>query len=591
LTTNINSIIENCIQLDKSSIWVLANAKQFNYSDGIASERYLEKVFSRAKDLSSNSFELEKWIKDWPSEYHLSRKRAQLLRGFEFDRTKKVLEVGCGCGAMTRFLGETFDSVVSIEGSFARARLARLRTIDMDNVSILCAPFQDIKFKERFDIVFCIGVFEYSGSFVNAIEPYDVILDYFHNILHPDGVLVLAIENQFGLKYFSSSKEDHTNVMFDGLEGYPHDPKKARTFGYDDLQAKMSKYFSNINFYYPYPDYKIPSCVLSERFLTIVKAGELVGQFVSRDYSTDTKPLFDEKLVCLELDKNGKLPFFSNSFLVLAGKQDIQSIKSQALGVLYNTNRNRYFQTITKFIENDDGSIWASKKPLSGNQKIESRMLTLHPVVTKWHAGLSLQTIIAKRVKEKNITIDELFAPCRIWLSSLTKLASIADNTLWIDGRNVDCIWKNAYIRDNNCMFIDQEWEWYAKIKINVLVIRSIYWFLRDISGIRDLNGKLKKRSMVSLIKEIAKTIGVATDETDFKEFLKLESEISRIISGLGPLRFWLHVKLPMRHKTIYVLFIRSRNVARKIISYTKIIINYFSINSYKFVHLILYKE
>ena len=39
----------------------------------------------------------ESHIKDWPSEYHLSSKRAQLLSGFEFDRKARVLEVGAGC--------------------------------------------------------------------------------------------------------------------------------------------------------------------------------------------------------------------------------------------------------------------------------------------------------------------------------------------------------------------------------------------------------------------------------------------------------------------------------------------------------------
>jgi 16S rRNA A1518/A1519 N6-dimethyltransferase RsmA/KsgA/DIM1 with predicted DNA glycosylase/AP lyase activity len=135
----------------------------------------LEKVFTKSADLSSNSYELEQYIRDWSTEYHLSRNRSQLLRGFDFDKRKKVLEVGCGCCAITRFLGETFEDVLAIEGSEIRARLARLRTKNMDNVSILSAPFQEIKFKERFDIIFCIGVFEYSNMFVIAADPYDFV--------------------------------------------------------------------------------------------------------------------------------------------------------------------------------------------------------------------------------------------------------------------------------------------------------------------------------------------------------------------------------------------------------------------------------
>ena len=132
----------------------MCKRRNLEYSDGVSTERNLEKILSSNVDLSSDSYELHQRITDWPSEYHLSTRRAQLLKGFDYDRSGNVLEIGCGCGAITRFLGERFDSVISIEGSLTRARLARKRTTDMDNVSILCAPFQDLSFTIQFDIIF-----------------------------------------------------------------------------------------------------------------------------------------------------------------------------------------------------------------------------------------------------------------------------------------------------------------------------------------------------------------------------------------------------------------------------------------------------
>ena len=122
---SISLMINNELVMDDAAVWRLKGHDAFAYSDGASSEIYLEKVFRTAKDLGSRSNELQGYIRDWPSEYHLSIKRAQLLSGFSFDRSMKVLEVGCGCGAITRYLGETFDNVVSIEGSPARARLAQ----------------------------------------------------------------------------------------------------------------------------------------------------------------------------------------------------------------------------------------------------------------------------------------------------------------------------------------------------------------------------------------------------------------------------------------------------------------------------------
>ena len=236
-------IVENDVRQEPSLVWVLEDHEHFAYSEGVRTENYLEQVLRSARDLSSDSSELDNFVRDWPSEYHLSHKRAQLLSGFDFDRNLRVLEVGSGCGAITRYLGETFDSVTCIEGSLRRARISRLRTHDLPGVSILCAPFQDVRFSTKFDVVFCIGVYEYSSSFVDCADPYDSVLRYFRDVLSPTGVVVLAIENQFGLKYFSSSAEDHLGVMFEGLEGYHSGLGRVRTFGRTQLETDLKRYF------------------------------------------------------------------------------------------------------------------------------------------------------------------------------------------------------------------------------------------------------------------------------------------------------------------------------------------------------------
>ena len=98
--------LSNKLIREDCGIWRLRDHSSFAYSDGSHAEHYLQSVFERDIDLSSSSPDLKQYIKDWPSEYHLSNKRAQLLAGFDFDPALKVLEVGCGCGAITRHLAE-----------------------------------------------------------------------------------------------------------------------------------------------------------------------------------------------------------------------------------------------------------------------------------------------------------------------------------------------------------------------------------------------------------------------------------------------------------------------------------------------------
>ena len=568
MESDIRSRVENVLEQDESLVWVLSGHKRFQYSEGLSAEKYLEKVLLSVADKSSNSYELERWIRDWTSEYHLSRKRSQLLRGFHFDRTKKVLEVGCGCGAITRFLGETFDDVVSIEGSLARARLARLRTKGMENVSILCAPFQEIKVAERFDIIFCIGVFEYSRMFVDDPDPFDFILRHFHNLLKPDGEIFIAIENQFGLKYFSSSKEDHSEIMFDGLEGYPRHGEKEKTFGYYELKDILGKYFSCVEFYFPYPDYKTPSCILSERFLSKVKAGELVGRVIANSLIDRQTPLFDERLVLFELERNRMLPFFSNSFLAVAGKMNTLSNKMASLGLIYTNSRRKKYQAVTMFSEQDDGRISVTKTPLDSDDNAEAGPVTLKKLKSEWMEGLSIDAQVMKRVKERSMTLKEIFTPCGIWAKAVQSLSYKEGGVEFLEGKYLDCTWGNSFVVGGECRFIDLEWELPHPIPLNVLVIRSIYDFLTEISSMNDLSPRLAFRSQGKLIKRIASDLGFALKPGDFDEFCKLESGLCQEVNGKSYFRRLVLIKLMLWNKSVCSAVFFMNNLTKKIFYY-----------------------
>jgi SAM-dependent methyltransferase len=555
---NIESTIQNPLIQDASSVWLLQGHDKFAYSDGIASEQYLEKVFLASKDLSSRSSELESYIKDWSSEYHLTRKRAQLLSGFEFDRSLKVLEVGCGCGAITRYLGETFDSVVSVEGSIARARLARLRTRDLPSVSIVCAPFQEIRFSEKFDIIFVIGVFEYSASFVQGDDPYDAALKYFADILTPDGVVVIAIENQFGLKYFNACREDHIGAKFEGVEGYHHRKAGVRTFGKIELERYIKRYFPEVRFFYPFPDYKLPDCVLSTEFVDSERAGEVVSQMVSRDYSGPEQPLWDEATTVLELSRNRMLGFFSNSFLVAAGRRHLRGITFGQLASIYSSGRKAEFATETRIVEGADRNWIVSKRSRKGGSVVVGGAIRMVDTEGRWVEGQSLLTRVTLRAKSNRFSLDEMFAPCRAWVTQLIAESKVQNGVVSVSGSHVDSIWPNTYLDGENLQFIDREWIWSSNIPLNVVVIRAIYNFLMTIDGRPNIGRALNARSGSVVINDIANAIGVKLSKKDTDDFIALESEIQWIVSGVSKTQQRIYWRWFLTDRPTLRYFVRS---------------------------------
>ncbi|WP_051323684.1 class I SAM-dependent methyltransferase [Candidatus Solirubrobacter pratensis] len=298
-------------------------AAKAGYLDG--AEAYLLESVSRAEDRSTGSPELAALERDWPSQYHLTPLRTTLFDAFGFAAgDARVLELGAGLGAITRWLGEHCGEVHAVEGDLARAHVARARTADLDNVTIYSGNYSQLDEREAFDVVTLIGVLEYSHLY-HPEHKHDPEAAALANLrvarraLKPDGVLVLAIENRLGLKYIAGAREDHTGRRYESLHGYP-DPTVPVTWSRRDLERLVREAgFEASELYLPFPDYKLAT--------TIVNAQRATAEHHLHNW-TDTPapdrgaeriaPPFSETLAQREAFRAGLAADLSNSHLVLA---------------------------------------------------------------------------------------------------------------------------------------------------------------------------------------------------------------------------------------------------------------------------------
>ena len=159
-----------------------------------------------------------------------------------------------------------------------------------------------------------------------------------------------------------------------------------------ELESHIKRYFSDVRFFYPYPDYKIPDCVLSSEFLQSERAGELVSQMASRDYEGSTEPLWSEPATALELARNRMLEIFSNSFLVVAGRSELKGVAFDQLAILYSSGRKPAFATQTRIVEQPDRSWLVSKRARQGSGVVNGGAIKLVDTDLPWLSALSLQT-------------------------------------------------------------------------------------------------------------------------------------------------------------------------------------------------------
>jgi len=280
-----------------------------------------------AEDLSDDSPELQSKATKWTFRYHLGQGRSAIFKALGLQGDLKVLELGAGCGALSRYLGENCESVDCVESSYVRAQIAKERCRNLDNVNIFCCDIFHVEFQPLYDIVTLIGVWEYAPMFSDepAEEACRKLLKLACSALKPDGVLLIAIDNKIGLKYWTGAPEEHSGRFYDGIHGYPND-KVPITFSKTELRKYLTEAeLQHIHFYHCFPDYKF-----GDTFFSDLGQDEklYLHNWISVPFPHAIQRKYDihEGLTLRTLSRAGLLREFANSFLVAASKSNISGL-------------------------------------------------------------------------------------------------------------------------------------------------------------------------------------------------------------------------------------------------------------------------
>ncbi len=302
------------------------------YSDGDSAE---EEMLRISKD---NSWETElKRGNKWYILYHFSSIRKNIMEWYPFKENATLLEIGSGCGALTGMFSQKVGRVVCAELSQRRSLINAYRNHDCSNVEIVVGNFEDMIFEEKFDYITLIGVLEYAAFYMTENSPFEAFIKKVKSLLKPDGVLFIAIENKMGFKYLNGAKEDHTGERYSGIEDYIN--RKERTFSKPELAKLLNSCgFYDIDFYYPYPDYKLPDTIYSDRILP--REGEL--RLWGTNYDQTRIATYNDGIMADQVCRDGMSDYFSNSFLVIAGEK-----KAAPDYAHYTNTRKNEYQTRT----------------------------------------------------------------------------------------------------------------------------------------------------------------------------------------------------------------------------------------------------
>lgn len=471
-----------------TQVWSRADYEGIAYNDGDEIENNLATVIAQAQDISVLSTELRQHCLDWPSTYHLSAQRSNLLRPFQsMLADADVLEIGSGCGAITRYLGECGANVLALEGTSRRAAMTRARTRDLDNVTVVSEQFDQFKCEQKFDVITLIGVLEYAKVFMPGICPVQAMLQRVKAMLKPQGQLIIAIENQLGLKYFSGAPEDHIGQPMYGLEGH-YRANQPTTYGRQILVNHLQQAgFADSQFFAPLPDYKLPSSIISERGFSCNEfdAGTLAALSVRHDPQLPPYLAFSPELVWPSLAENKIALDLANSFLIVAQMTAEKLSAADILAYHYATQRASVFCKETLFVQNDLGAVEVKYNSLVSKADAKSVLDGAHhhlESAAPYIFGKPLSFEFIKIITKDGWFLDEVAAFFKRYLSIVSSLIARNKPVMPLNSidsllpaESIDLLPQNIMLDRNGIAHaIDYEWIWMNEISTGYLIFRSL---------------------------------------------------------------------------------------------------------------------
>ena len=523
----------------QTNIWLRPDYLGIAYSDGNEVEQRIAAIIEQASDITVLSTVLRQHCTDWPSLYHLTSARANILRPFEPDLRGNILEIGAGCGAITRYLGECGGKVLALEGSPRRAAIARSRTRDLPNVTVVSDKFDQFQSDQKFHVITLIGVLEYANLFTGGETPALSMLQRIQSMLKPDGKLIIAIENQLGLKYFAGAPEDHLGQAMYGIEGrYRKD--QPQTYGRKTLTEMLRQAgFAYSDFMAAFPDYKLPASIVTESgFLDEgFDASALAWQSVRRDSQLPHFLAFSPELVWPTVVQNGVALDLANSFLIVAGASIAQRPPlSHILAWHFTSERSKEFCKETRFLRTDNGSIEVQYHLLApGSTKhADGRLLKFFvPEKAEYVHGRPLSQELIHIVTRDGWRIEEVGTFLLRYLHILGSIASTHDVPLQIDsadtplpGEFFDLLPQNIIVgHDGSWQVIDKEWTLNDDIAAGRLVFRSLLSLIDTVTRFGAAASDFVNTPL-GFFHAAFKAIGFAVTDAEIESYVKLEIEL-----------------------------------------------------------------
>lgn len=446
--------------------------------EGTEAEKNLLDILKRVYNKGLFSKELFKMQKDWTTTFGFSAYRANLLRPFQnrFHAGSRVLELGSGCGALTRYLGECGARVLAVENSGIRAEMTALRCAGLENVSVLHETVFNLsaEYIGKFDVVTLIGGLEHARVLGGGKGAEVRMLEIVRSLLKEDGILILAADNKLGLSYFAGLPESHTQIPWGSICN-AYDENGVMTYSRKELMQKLFRAgFVRLEQFVPVPDYKLPVSVITQKGLDSADRCDLAaicGHSVQR---YQPLPLFNIQEAWKSVVDAGLLPELANSLCFAAYLREEETEEKDILAEHYSNLLNELKEYTKKLVIRDCGGTLRCEREYLYPGLTRKESCVVHEISSEpYYKGKLLIDGIRRCMVKPGWTVEGLARAFLPWYRYLVEISR--DNGRLLPPEAIDLTPFNliADERGQLCPF-DLEWKTEQGVSLDLVLIRSV---------------------------------------------------------------------------------------------------------------------
>lgn len=432
-----------------------------------------------------------------------------IINWYPWKENSKILEINANSGELTEELSCHADKVVAIEENKEKYKELQEKCRDLQNTELISDKLENVELNEKFDYILI-------NSIKQEKQTLEKILDYANKYINESGILLILLDNKFGLATFNCKWEDNEDK----------DPNiKMEKTSIEQMLKKQG--FENYKFYYPLPNYKTPNVIYTDNYMpneeSILRDLTLYNEntVVITDERNKYKEIINENINLFSMYANSflietsKMPItneikyvsFGNSRkekyrmktimnneqvykepVLEEGKEHLQTIKNNiiilnrlGINILDTFDENKIYSKLIKNVQSFDKMLIEMAKENGTESILES--------VQKFYKDLE------NKLEKSEQTANTVFEKYNIEINeeAKRKLHFIKDGIY-------DLIFQNAFLIDNEIHFYDQEWI-EENIPIEFIMYRAIYYLGNSCSAID--TDELYKRMNIYPYKDI----------------------------------------------------------------------------------------